>query len=80
MIFLKKFNASKILSQLSGYNDVLNRNIQANRIICNKKLLNSLTIRGTAKKIQPVCSSVMANTSEEISEEDGKVIIEKQKR
>ena len=71
---------SKILGQLSNHNNFLNRQNQAIKISSNERLLSLSNMTATAQEHQPVNSSETINTSEKISEDDGKVVVENNKR
>ena len=66
--------------QLLEYNDVLNRKIQAIRIVGNDRLLSSSISRTTVQEYQYEISSMKTNASEKIIKEDGQVAVENNKR
>ena len=66
--------------QLSENNDVLNRKIQAIRIVGNDRLLSSSISRTTVQEYQYEISSMKTNASEKIIKEDGQVAVENNKR
>ena len=78
--YQSNFNMSRILAQLSDYNDILSRHIQARSITGNGIFLSSSSMRATANVCQPENSSVIISTSEEINEEDAQVVAENNKR
>ena len=74
------FSMSNILGQLSDYNDILNRQIQAIKITSNDRLLSLSIMRATAQEHQPANSSAIMSLSEKSSEDHGKEAVEDNKR
>ena len=62
------FSVSKILGQLSDYNDALNMQIQTMRTTRDDRLVSSAKMRATEKLCQPENSNATMNTPGNTSE------------
>ena len=71
---------SKSVAQLSYWNDVLNRHIQADRFTNNDKFVCSSSVRATSKAHQSKDISMIENASEESNKEDAQVVVDNNKR
>ena len=77
--YQSNLNVPKILAQLSGYNDILNKYIQAKRITGSDKCLGSSNMRATTKACQPEDITSIINALEE-NEEDTQRVVKNNKR
>ena len=71
---------SKILGQLTDYNDVLNMQIQTTTIKSDKRFVISAKMRATVQVCQPENSGATTNTPGKTSEDDEQVSVENNKK